>query len=180
MTIGAMVVAAWLLALLLVAFPVVSWLAVRATVHSALSAAARSRSTDPSAGYFIDNYGSAAQVSAALMLGLNTFAGSVLAVLGEALRRGYRTAAIVLPVASLPVLAISGFERLWNPVTSNWGGDPDAWAMVDGLWPSAYPPTLRTWLALVALACLVLALFGGMTTVRWIRGDPRWRTLTPL
>jgi hypothetical protein len=164
-------VAAWVLALLLVAYPAVSWLAVRATVHSAMVGA---HNTD--AKYYIDNYGSPAQVAAAFMLGLNVCACTVLAVLGKALPPGIRFPAAIVPVLAAPVLLVAWFEQRWSPVTSNWGGDPDAWDYVTGKWPTWYPPAARTWLALVALACLVLTVSGIGAAVRRIRsasGSPR-------
>ena len=66
----------------------------------------------------------------------------------------------VLDPALLATATRAWFEYLFSPVTTNWGGDPDAWSMVRHHIAPWYDGVAVTWIALVtatAAAAPVLA-----------------------
>lgn len=142
--------------------PLLWWAGVVETTAGAYAA------TPPEAGerVFIENYDGPGRQFAVIFGGLNLLLLGVFMPTARQLadrRVGTRVRAAVTAVVA-GLLAYG--EHLANPVTANWGGDPDGWSMVQDHVP-AWAVRLSTgWLVLTLLTAAGIAVWAVVTAAR--------------
>lgn len=160
----------WLLLVLMVlAGPLLWWAGVADTTTDAYAAVAPD---DASGRYFVSNYDGPGRSMAAIFAFVNLVLLAVLMPTARQLRTGITGTFVRAAVTSMLALALAWFEWRFNPVTTNWGGDPDAWSMVkDHIAPEAgRAGTL--WFAVTAVTAATIAVWA-LSSAASAAGDRR-------
>jgi hypothetical protein len=134
--------------------PLLWWVGVVATAAAAYSAVAPN---DTAERYLISNYDEPGRLFACFFVLVNLALIAVLMPTAghlRTMRSGTLVRAIVMSVLAFGVAWI---EYQLNPVTANWGGDPDAWSAVERHVAPWYGGAAVTWLALTALTASTVA-----------------------
>jgi hypothetical protein len=123
-----MVAGRWvLLALMVLVGPLLWWAGVVDTSSAAYAAAA---SGDADGRYFISNYDGPGRGIVGFFAFINLALLAVLMPTARQLRTGGTGRFIRLIITSVLAFGLAWFEYVFNPVSTNWGGDPDGWSMV--------------------------------------------------
>lgn len=167
-----MLASRWVLAISMVVLgPLLWWIGVAETTAAAYAAAAPA---DADGRYFISTYDGPGRAIAGFFAFINLVLLGVLMPTMRQLqttRTGTYTRALV---TALLAVGLATFEYVRNPVSTNWGGDPDAWSMVQAHIPPWYATLAATWTVLVAATGTMIAgsaLTATITTIRHKRSQ---------
>ncbi|MFC7535197.1 hypothetical protein [Actinoplanes sp. GCM10030250] len=150
-----MAVGRWmLLALMVLAGPLLWWAGVADTTTAAYAAVAPG---DADGRYFISNYDGPGRTIAGFFAFFNLLLIAVLMPTARQLHTMRPGTFVRAGVTAVLALGLAWFEFVFDPVTANWGGDPDAWSMVDDHVASWYDGFATTWFALTAATSAAIA-----------------------
>jgi hypothetical protein len=171
-----MVAGRWVLLVSMALLGPLSWWAGVADTSAAAYAALAVGDTD--GHYFISNYDGPGRAVAGFFAFLNLILLAVLMPTARGLRTR-RIGTFVRAVAtSVLAVALAWFEYVFNPVSTNWGGDPDAWSMVKRHLAPWYGGVAVAWITLVtvtATAIAGLAVAAAVSAARERRRQPAGR-----
>jgi hypothetical protein len=162
-----MVAGRWvLLALMVLVGPLLWWAGVADTAAAA-SAAATPHDAD--GRYFISNYDGPGRFIAGFFAFINLVLLAVLMPTARQLRTTRTGSFVRVIITSVLAFGLAWFEYVFNPVSTNWGGDPDGWSMVKHHIAPWYDEVAIIWIALVtttATTIAVLALAAAVSATR--------------
>jgi hypothetical protein len=145
----------WVLAVLMVVLgPLLWWAGVTETSAAAYAAAAPG---DADGHYFITNYDGPGRAVAAFFAFINLVLLGVLMPTLRHLRTEHPGTFVRAIATSILAMALACLEYLANPVSTNWGGDPDAWSMVQDHIAPWYATLAATWIVLVVATGTTIA-----------------------
>jgi hypothetical protein len=150
-----MVAGRWVLVLLTVLVgPLMWWAGVSDTAAAAYDAVPPG---DASLPYFISNYEEPGHFMALAFGAVHLMLIAVLMPTARRLRRERVGTFVQAIVASLLAFCFAWAQYVLNPVTTNWGGDPDGWSLVKDHIAAWYGEIAFLWLVLVGLTAVTIA-----------------------
>jgi hypothetical protein len=145
----------WVLVILMVLLgPLLWWTGVSDTAATAHAAAAPG---DADGHYFIANYDGPGRAVAGFFAFINLVLLGVLMPTIRHLRTNRTGTYARAIVTALLAIGLAWFEYVANPVTTNWGGDPDAWSMVQDHIVPWYGSLAGIWIVLVVATGTTIA-----------------------
>jgi hypothetical protein len=159
-----MVAGRWvLLALMVLVGPLLWWAGVVDTSSAAYAVAPG----DADGRDFISNYDGPGRGIACFFAFINLVFLAVFMPTARQLRTGGIGRFVRVIITSVLAFGLAWFEYVFNPVSSNWGGDPDGWSMVEHhiapwydrfgvIWIVALTATIAT-IVVLAIAAIVSA-----------------------
>ncbi|MEH1127813.1 hypothetical protein [Micromonospora sp. CPCC 206061] len=124
-----MVAGRWVLLVLMVLVgPLLWWAGVADTASAAYAAATPD---DADGRYFISNYDGPGRFTAGFFAFINLVLLAVLMPTARQLRTTRTGGFVRVIITSVLAVGLAWFEYVFNPVSTNWGGDPDGWSILD-------------------------------------------------
>ena len=169
-----MVAPRWMLLALMVVVGPLLWLAGVAGTEAASIAVAPPDAAD--ARYFISNYAGPGRAITGFFALINLVLLWVLMPTARQLAATHLGTYTRAVVTSGLAASLAWFEHRFNPVETNWGGDPDAWSMVEDHVATSYHGIGNVWIALVLATTATIAgqaIAAAVATVRERRSGLR-------
>lgn len=139
------------------------WSGVSDTAHAAYAAIEEG---DGHGRYFVSNYDGPGRMMAVFFAFLNLVLLGVFLPTAKQLAAG-RTGTFIRLIVTVVVAATLFLgEFLLNPVTTNWGGDPDAWSMVEDHVAPWYGGAGVFWFTATAATCAGIFWWAALRLVR--------------